>query len=81
MSSLSSHKENALVLLGGNIMLFPQFIPTAALSRLKMKERSTSAARFIKSTHFDRVIDILFMLFFSEQSDLTDNAFLSFPAG
>lgn len=63
-------------------MLFPQFIPTAALSRLKMKERSTSAARFIKSTHFDRVIDILFMLFFSEQSDLTDNAFfLSFPAG
>lgn len=58
---------------GGGIMLFPQFIPTTALSRLKMNERSTSAARFIKTTRLDRAIDILFMLFFSKQSDLIEN--------
>lgn len=57
-------------------MLFPQFIPTAALGRLKMNERSTSAARLIKNTHFDRVIEVLFMLFFSKQSDLMANTLL-----
>lgn len=71
MSSLNSRKENALVLLGGGVMLFPQFIP--ALSRLKMSERSTPAADSSETLIWTEV-DILFMLFFSQQSDLIEEA-------